>query len=182
MFIPVGYLYKKVAQKPDWLAANIDDVYSISGCVSEDFTDYINYWQHNGWWLFDSPQLMQQIASKEAIDLTTLQLFYYEVYSLAYDGNTKEWFSFGPENSMVTNIEEPAKKQLQGFDVANFCAGTNPECSPLSCNHLAAETKVNTHCLFDRFDDAKQALEQGVFEHGEQGPYRIFAVYTVDVL
>ena len=54
--IPVGYMYKKIVIKPDWLkAANIVDVYSLSNCISHGFADYINYWQHNGYWLFDSP-------------------------------------------------------------------------------------------------------------------------------
>lgn len=57
--IPVGYLYKKVGLRPDWIKADgVRDIYSLSRCVSEDFTDYINYWKHNGYWLFDSPEIM----------------------------------------------------------------------------------------------------------------------------
>ena len=39
---------------------------------------------------------------------------------------------------------------------------------------------VNTHCLFETFDQAKVALDQERFKEGEPGPYRIFAVYTVE--
>lgn len=180
MFIPVGYLYKKIMQKPDEVTACIDDIYSVSGCMSEDFADYINYWLHNGYWLFDSPQIMQQIADQETLDLSTMQLFYYEAYALAYDVDAKEWIGFQPQKSMVSNVQIPAEKQLQGFDVVSFSAGNDPECSPLSCNNLAAQTDVNSHCLFDSFENAKQALEQGLFEHAEPGPYRIFAVYKVE--
>jgi hypothetical protein len=50
--IPVGYMYKRVRQSPDRMRAkNVHDVYSLSGCVSENFTDYINYWKHNGYWV-----------------------------------------------------------------------------------------------------------------------------------
>jgi hypothetical protein len=56
--IPVGYMFKKVMQRPDWLNADgVDDIYSLSGCTSEYFTDYIDYWKHNGYWLFNSPIL-----------------------------------------------------------------------------------------------------------------------------
>ena len=40
---------KKVADKPDWLETDrVEDIYSVSGCVSLDFDDWINYWKHNG--------------------------------------------------------------------------------------------------------------------------------------
>jgi hypothetical protein len=34
---------------------------------------------------------------------------------------------------------------------------------------------------FKTFAEAKEALEAGIFENSEHGPYRIFAVYTVDI-
>jgi hypothetical protein len=58
--------------------------------------------------------------------------------------------------------------------------GTSPECSPLSCNSLAAAITFNRHCLFESLDQAKQSLETGQFDNSEPGPFRIFAVYTVD--
>lgn len=50
--IPIGYMAKHVVKKPDWLQTNqVEDIYSVSNCISDDFADYINYWQHNGYWL-----------------------------------------------------------------------------------------------------------------------------------
>lgn len=44
--IPLGYLYKHVADRPEWLtAAHVADVYSLSGCVSKPFADYVGYWR-----------------------------------------------------------------------------------------------------------------------------------------
>jgi hypothetical protein len=38
--IPIGYIAKHVSKKPDWLEApNVIDLYSVSGCNSEDFAD-----------------------------------------------------------------------------------------------------------------------------------------------
>jgi hypothetical protein len=50
-----------VVKKPHWLkATDVDDLYSVSSCFSEDFTDYINYWKHNGYWFFDSPEIIKE--------------------------------------------------------------------------------------------------------------------------
>lgn len=38
---------------------------------------------------------------------------------------------------------------------------------------------MNSHCLFDSFDEAKFHLTEGAFNNSEPGPYRIFAVYSV---
>ena len=80
----------------------------------------------------------------------------------------------------MTNVEPPSASCLIGYDLVTFAAGTSPECSPLSCNGFAADFPVNRHCLFDKFDDAREALESGKFDAAETGPYRIFAVYAVE--
>jgi hypothetical protein len=177
--IPVGYMYKKVAQKPDWLKAEaVADVYSLSNCVSDDFADYINYWKHNGYWLFDSPFVIEEIARKEGISLLGATLFYYEVYEQEFHEESRKWSDFAPESSFATNVQVPLNKYLEGFDVTTFMVHTSPECSPLSCNSLATTIPVNEHCLFRTFAEAKEALEGGLFNGSEAGPYRIFAVYT----
>ena len=178
--IPVGYIYKRVVARPEWLKASaVSDVYSLSGCISEDFADYINYWKHNGYWLFDSPQIMEDMAKNEGLDLSGTTLFFYEAYEYEFDEDSKEWSALKSEPSFVTDVLVPTKKHLEGFDVATFTVHTSPECSPLSCNSLATTIPVNQHCLFNTFAEAKEALEGGLFENSEPGPYRIFAVYTL---
>lgn len=179
--IPVGYLYKKVGLRPDWIKAEgVRDIYSLSGCVSDDFTDYVNYWKHNGYWLFDTPAIMQAIAAEAHIDLMGMKLFYYETYEEEYDEEGEVWLPFEPESSFLTNVERPVAAHLEGFDVVTFSVHTSPECSPLSCCNLAGELAANSHCLFDTFEQAKQALETGKFNDTEPGPFRIFAVYSVE--
>lgn len=177
---PVGYMAKHVITRPDWLKADrVVDVYSVSNCVSDDFADYINYWKHNGYWLFDSPETIREVAKQSAVDLENTRLFYYEVHELEYDEDEKSWIPFAPESSFKTQIIEPEIKTLEGYDVATFSVGTSPECSPLSCNSLASEIETNEHCLLPSFEKAKELLEEGKFENSEPGPYRIFAVYSV---
>ncbi len=179
MMTPAGYMAKRVSKHPSWLGtANVLDIYSVSDHVNEDFTDYIPFWKHNGYWLFDSPELIRSVAAESKTQLDDTRLFYYEVYGLEFD--EKAWKPFVPEPSFGTNIVVPTRKCLEGFDVVTFWCHTSPECSPLSCNYLAKEIRTNSHCLLDSFEQAKNTLESGAFDNSEPGPYRIFSVYSVD--
>jgi hypothetical protein len=181
--IPVGYKYKKVALAIDlgYLHDRTKDVYSVSSCISDGFTDYINYWKHNNYWFFDTPAPMREIATSESLDLSSMTLFYYEVYEEEYNDSTHVWETILFEKFIVQSpdVVLPKEKRLEGFDVVSFSQRNAPECSPLSCNGLDEEISVNQHCLFETFDEAKIALESGLFTNCEPGPYRIFAVYTV---
>jgi hypothetical protein len=176
--IPVGYLAKRVAEKPESLdAPQVADIFSVSNCISDNFANYIEYWKHNGYWLFDSPQILRGLAKDHAISLEGTSLFYYEAYALEFNGQS--WRPIHAESSITTRVSPPVHKKLEGFDVVSFFAGNAPECSPLSCNSLAEKVPTNSHCLLESFDEAERYLDGGVFERGEAGPYRIFAVYSV---
>lgn len=176
---PAGYMAKRVQKRPDWPEApHVAEIYSVSGCLSENFADYISYWRHNGYWFFDSPEIIRTVAEKNAIQLEGTPLFYYEAYEMEFDGAA--WHPYSPEPSFPTNVVSPAKKRLEGFDVVTFYVRTNPECSPLSCNSMASELHTNAHCLFDSFEEAETSLNDGKLKDAEPGPYRIFSVYSVD--
>jgi hypothetical protein len=176
--VPAGYMAKRVAERPHWLPAErVSSIYSVSGCVSENFTEYITFWKHNGYWLFDSPEVIIEIARENRIDFAKTVLFFYEVHELQFDSG--EWMSFEPEPSVRTNVSVPEAKVFEGYDVVTFSAQTSPECSPLSCNSLASEVETNSRCLLQSFEQARNLLENGTFDDSEPGPYRIFAVYSV---
>jgi hypothetical protein len=177
--IPVGYMAKSSCKKPKGFdLPNIDDVYSVGSCVNDDFADYTNYWKHNGYWLFDSPAIIQTIAQENAVNIQGSKLFYYEAHETEFTGDV--WRPFSPDPSIPTNVIQPSEKKLEGFDVVTFYCGNAPECSPLSCCYLAQKIQTNSHCLFETFDEADTSLNSGNFTGGEPGPYRIFAVYSVD--
>jgi hypothetical protein len=176
--IPAGYLAKKVALREDWLAAaGVDDIYSVSGCLSKDFVDYIPHWKHNGYWLFNSVADIQSLARELSIDLSDCRLFYYEIFELELDEETMKWQAFEPEPFGIA-VVPPAGWRLEGYDVVSFYARSSAECSPLSCNSLAETIPTNRHCLLETLDEAKQLLEGGAFADVEPGPFRIFAVYS----
>ena len=177
--IPVGYMAKRVSRRPEWLhAPQVVDIYSVSSCISENFADYITHWKHNGYWLFNSASDIRTVAQKNGAELEGLLLFYYEAYEMEFDG--QEWRRFASEPSLHTDVASPSVKQLDGFDIVSFFAQNSPECSPLSCNSMAKSIFTNAHCLLTSFEEAKAELNNGAFSECEPGPYRIFAVYSVD--
>jgi hypothetical protein len=177
---PAGYMAKKIATKPDYVSAeNVIDVYSVSHCVSDNFANYFPFWKHNGYWFFNHPNIIQQLADENRIDLSGMKFFYYEIYERQYDEETESWSDFRPEASFLTDVCVPTEKRLEGFDVVSFWSQTAAECSPLSCSNLAQDVPVNRHCLLQSFDEAKSHLESGRFDDTEPGPFRIFAVYSL---
>ena len=179
--IPVGYMAKRVSAAPEWMrAVRVTDVYSLTDCVNDDFADYVDSWKHNGYWLFDQPEIITELARELSIDLTATTLFYYEAYEQEYTGDA--WRAFEPWDPPGIHVVEPVAKRLEGFDVVTFWPKNSPQPlhSPLSCNGLAEDIPTNSHCLLETFDDAKSALERGAFKKGEPGPHRIFAVYSVE--
>ena len=178
---PAGYMAKRVVRRPEWIQApSVEDVYSVSGCISEYFADYIKHWKHNGYWLFDSVDIIQSVAQENSIPLEDCKIFYYEVFEREFDDENIKWQPFGPDSAFETSVVPPARKRLEGYDVVTRSLPANLECSPLSCNNLATTIRTNQHCLFSSFDDAKACIEAGAFEVSEPGPFRIYAVYTID--
>ena len=178
--IPAGYMAKRVQTRPDLnQVAGVEDIFSLSNCISHAFADYVGFWRHNGFWLFDSVRELESLARDEGVDLSGTTMFYYEVFEKEYDENTRTWSGVSPNDSLRTDVELPDDARLAGYDVTTFFAGSTPECSPLSCNAVAREVSVNRHCLFESFERASSALEAGKLDLSEPGAFRIFAVYTV---
>lgn len=178
--IPVGYMAKRVELKPEWLKTDqVEDLYSVSNCTSKDFADYVQFWKHNGYWLFDSPEIINDLAEEHNIDMSGTKMFYYEVYEYQCYEDDPEWEEFEPDELFETNVKVPKKKVLEGYDVVSIYNENAPECSYLSCNHMAQQLEVNGHCLLSSLEEAKAHLEDKAFDGCEPGPCRIFAVYSV---
>lgn len=107
-------------------------------------------------------------------------MFYYEVYEQEFDDAKSTGVRTRAIGHFPTNIRSPEKKTLAGFDVVTSVTRNSPECSPFSCNSLANEIQTNSHCLVPIFETTKQLVEMGMFNNSEPGPYRIFAVYTLE--
>ncbi len=179
--VPVGYMYKIVSSKPDWLETNqVSDIYSVSGCISEDFAEWIKYWKHNGYWFFDSPKVIEDLAQEQNLSLKGMTLFFYLAYEWEWDTDEEQWNLYSPEESFSTDVVLPQNSKIEGYDIISFSFGNSAECSPLSCNSMAQKIKVNSHCLLDTFEQAMLILESGSFKNCEPGPYRIYEVHTIE--
>lgn len=179
--IPAGYTAKFLAEDLDWLKApSVEAIYSVSRCILEEFTDGTDCWKHNDFWLYDSVNVIREVAEERSVELAGARLFYYELFESQYDEEEKRWEQFQTEQSFGTNVIAPVCMALEGYDVVTFSSGTSPECSPLSCNHLAEEIETNEYCLLPSLEEAKTHLEKGSFDKSEPGPFRIFAVYSLE--
>jgi len=180
--LPAGYLHKRVAAAPEWIAnvvPHVGDIHALSGCVSTPFCDYIPHWQHNGYWLFDTPEIAVEIARAEGVDLAPMTLFYYDVFHQQFDERARRWVPL-PRLDVPVSVRPPVTKVLSGFDVVTFSQNSAPECSPLSCNQICARVPVNRHCLIGSLQAARDAIDQGCFDNSEPGPFRVIAVYVVE--
>jgi len=178
--IPAGYMAKRVALRPEWLnAPGVKDIYSLSRCTSENFGHYIPFWRHNGFWLFDEPAIIKEIAVENHLELRDCTVFYYEAHHQQYDLKVKQWVDYDPQRDFPVRVKPPADARLEGYDVVTFSCQTSAECSPLSCNYCAASIATNEHCLLNSFEEAVHLLESGRFDDTEPGPFRIFSVYSV---
>ena len=74
----------------------VADIYSLSEHVSPAFADYVLYWRHNGFWLFDSPDIIQRLAAEHSINLEGTTFFYYEVDELEFGEEERRWTAFEP--------------------------------------------------------------------------------------
>jgi hypothetical protein len=183
--IPAGYMAKRVVARPDaFLADRFEDVCSVSNCISPSFADYIQYWKHNAHWFFDSTETIRELAAEQAIDLRDCRFFYYEFHDSEYDDATRAWNPAPAAPAAAATdaaVAGPSAARLEGYDVVSMWPeGSPPGCSPLSCNLLADTIPVNSHCLIASLEEAIRLLEAGAFEHSEPGPYRIYAVYSIE--
>ncbi len=179
--IPAGYIYKSIANCTDDIGRpNIENIFSASGCISEDFTDWINYWKHNGYWLFDNPDIITKLAKDNDISLHEMTLFFYKFSDKEWNIEKKLWESYSPELSFGLNVHEPKNTTIVGYDIVSFSGHVDCECSPLSCNNLAESIPVNNRCLLDTYEQAVQLLESGKIDNSEPGPYRIIEVHLIE--
>lgn len=178
---PLGYIARRIAQRPDWLAvAHVQEICSVTNCISKDFADYTTYWRHNGYWLFDHPEVIADICREHALDMSGLRFFYLESDLTQFDPDNKQWVSFTPDDSFSTCVQKAGDAQLLGYDVVTIHGCTTPEHSPLSCNHLASRLPVNKHCLIDNLSDACDYIVRGAFANSEPGLLRIVAVHEIE--
>jgi hypothetical protein len=170
-----GYFARRVKPRPDHLdAPGAREICSVSECMSPGADNWIAAWRHNslGWFnrVADALSVVPEEQRHE------FRVFAYRVHPEVFrDGKRIEL-------SLPADVRpEPLPPGFSsiGFDSASKSSeeGQSLECSPLSCNGLAAELTVNEHFLFPSLDAAVASAARFAVEQPEPGDY-----YVVEVL
>ena len=158
-------------KRPDWLkAAGVNEVCSVSTCVSGAPDGWIDQWRHNEMWAYDTPELAWSVVPEAA--RSEFDLYAYLMFPVQFDEGQQP-FEIPP----LTVAPLPSSFERLGIDVVSRSCGSSFECSPLSCNHMAEHVAVSRYCLVDEPDVAFGLAAD--FEAGgcEPGPYYVVEVW-----
>jgi hypothetical protein len=171
----VGYFAKTLVRPPAGFGGPlVDFVCSVSDCdcVTRSPDGWIGRWLHNDLWLFDTLATLEQVIPVDrAADylrygLRTLPVSFDEDRELPLDVSTVH-----PEPI-------PGRFVRLGFDLCSRSLGHGLECSPLSCNGMAAAGQVNRFCLVDTFDQALDLARLFGRQRPAPGPYVLLEVWA----
>jgi hypothetical protein len=167
----VGYFPKTSAVPPGWhFADHVTELCSVSTCAAPAPEGWIDRWLHNDVGLFNSIRDAQACIPPES---TTFHIFAYRLFT--------ERFDDGAAESIVLPAlpVEPLPPDFVslGFDIVTKDLSDFFECSPLSCNGMAAEALVNAYCLLDDPQRAVAlAIEYSRAGNVEPGYYHVIEV------
>jgi hypothetical protein len=170
-----GYFAKRVMACPAQLQApTVREVCSVSDCMSSGPDGWVEHWKHNelGW--FNT--IADAMSVVPAAERSLYRLFAYRLEPFVYHHGTKVDLSI-PADVHPEPIGPPFVER--GFDAVSTSSPSvlGPECSPLSCNDLAAEIPTNEFCLFPTGAAAQSGAQAFSIQQPEPGDY-----YVVQVL
>ena len=169
-----GYFPKLIAPKADGFSVRgVREVCSVGNCIAKPPDGWIEHWLHNelGWFntLADARRIIPP-------GIDAYRLFAYRLYPRVFVEGLEAPLEVPAD---VRPEAIPPSFSCIGFDAANKSMPSvlGLECSPLSCNGLAAELPVNDHCLFRSLDEALAGARRFSLGGAEPGDY-----YVVQVL
>jgi len=169
----IGYFPKRRTPAPEELrVAGAEEICSVSECLAPGPEGWVEAWLHNAHSCFNSPDDARRVAGDAA---GSFHLLAYRLLPLRFRKGQSESMEVSAPG--ITPL--PPDFESLGFDVLskNASNGLGFECSPLSCNRMAAEIGVNRHCLLDDLETARELARRFSVEEPEPGPY-----YVVEVL
>lgn len=167
----VGFFPKKTAVRPDGFNNPvIEEICSVSECISEGPVGWVKKWKHNELGFFNSEKIAREIIGQNP---EVFDLYAYKMFPLEFNHGNVSAYSI----SVQLSWEFPDYEFL-GYDCISRSTGSSFfECSALSCNAGYEEFPVNRYCLLDDFDAAYQAAAEFSKDKYEPGPYYLFEVY-----
>jgi len=165
----VGFFPLATATGPDWLEVPIvDEICSVSRCISKAPEGWIDAWKHNQLGFFDTEDLALEVATGRGAEF---DLFAYRLFPVQCENG-----EFRPFPVPAPVFETLDRYRFLGHDIVSRSAGSHVECSPLSCNYAARDFPVNRHCLIEDSDAAFSACRAISAGNYEPGPYFLFQV------
>jgi hypothetical protein len=176
--ILIGYFPKKTAKPDAWFGETIvEEIGSVSCCISEAPENWIEHWKHNTpWGLFDTEALAWSVLSEER---SAYDMYAYRIFPVIFDGAKISPIVI--ESAAVENLSE---YDFLGYDSVSQEGETilGFSHSPFSCNHGFDRYPVNRFCLLDDLEAAWRitgeiAQESSKKHTWEPGPYYLCEVY-----
>lgn len=172
----IGYQATKQLKNCDWIKKPFKSIFAVRSCATENITDKYRQWNFNENGMWTNVDDIKKFANEHGIDLSEWDIHFYMSHERQYNQLTKTWESV--EFDVVT-IPQPHTIQFIGYDIVPFSTGIFPECSPIVCNGIGNQIKINSNCLLDSFDYAIEIIESDILADTEPGPYRIISVYSL---
>jgi hypothetical protein len=183
----LGYCAKEIwVPTPEWRGAwgaHIDEIASVSTCLSSRAPNWIDRWDFNRSTCWDDDKLaMGPVPSAR---LANFRLYGYRLLPVLFSSSgepasvsiddlfphTLPGLPSQPDLSDHVSLgydiveSPPLKLSILGFG-----------CSPLSCNGMAEQIPVNRYCLLDELEQALATAKSFGTEQPEPGPYVVIEV------
>ena len=158
---PIGYLAKRTKKCLDHTLGSVEEICSVSCCLSKAPPGARELWRHNTMSLYASEALALGVIPAEQ-DREAYDFYAYFMPPVAFDDGAPRDLNQDERNALsgATTDVEPVGSDylLLGWDIVTnwvgWADGQAFECSPLTCNGLAKEITTNRYGLIDGLERA----------------------------
>jgi hypothetical protein len=166
----VGYFPKTTAVPGGWMASDrVAEICSVSNCINSGPDGWIDKWLHNELGFFNTRTNAVAVTRGQT---DAFEIFAYRLLPRRFNEGKAE-----PVTIPQLQVESlPSTFVSLGFDAVSKSVSSFFECSPLSCNNMAAELPVNRFCLLETLEEAIALAERCSRGEGEPGPYYVLEV------
>ncbi|MEJ2708725.1 MAG: hypothetical protein P8074_14010, partial [Anaerolineales bacterium] len=141
----VGFFPKRTQPAPtEFNSGTIREIANVAECISPGPEGWIQHWKHNPGGFFDTQELATQVIENNPEEY---DLYAYKVFPLRCKDGEIEAISIAKAPEWI-----PKDYHFLGYDIVTKSQADFFECSPLSCNYLANDYKVNQFCLIDELE------------------------------